>query len=156
MKTTILVVGKLKDKYLKTGIEDYLKRIQRYTPVELVRVKEEPKPDAASEERGRAREAERILAKVRPGDTLIALTEEGKSLSSQRWSNVMVDLLDNARGRLVFVIGSGAGLDSEVKSRANLLLSLSPMTFPHQMALLLLTEQVYRAWTIAKGEPYHR
>lgn len=156
MKTTILVVGKLKDRYLKEGIEDYLKRTQRYSPVELLRVKEEPKPDAASEARGKAREAERLLAQIRPTDTVVAMTEEGRRFSSQQWSSTMMEMLEDSRGRLVFVIGSGAGLAPEVKQRANLLLSLSPMTFPHQVALLLLMEQLYRAWTIAKREPYHR
>lgn len=156
MKTAILVMGRLKDRYLEEGIETYFQRLRRYCPIELIRLKEENKPNLASEARAIQIEGERILSHIGPEDTLIALSEEGQRWDSTRWAHEMQQALDATRGRLFFVIGSGAGLASEVKQRADILLSLSPMTFPHQIALLLLTEQIYRAWTILKNEPYHR
>ncbi len=156
MKIAILVMGRLKDRYLEEGIETYLQRLRLYCPIELIRLKEEKKTNAASEPRAIQIEGERILAQVGEGDTLIALSEEGRRLDSQAWAATMQSSLDACRGRLLFVIGSGAGLAPEVKQRADILLSLSPMTFPHQIALLLLAEQLYRAWTLLKNEPYHR
>lgn len=156
MKIAILVMGRLKDRYLEEGIETYFQRLHRYCPIELIRLKEENKPNLASEARAIQIEGERILAQVGEADTLIALSEEGRRLDSQTWATTMQSALDGCRGRLLFVIGSGAGLAPEVKRRADILLSLSPMTFPHQIALLLLTEQIYRAWTLLKNEPYHR
>jgi 23S rRNA (pseudouridine1915-N3)-methyltransferase len=156
MKTGILVVGRLKDRYLEEGIESYLARLRRYAPVELIRLPEEKKHNRESEAQAVQIEGERILSQIRDEDTLIALSEEGKRLDSATWALQMRDAFEQSRGRLLYVIGSGAGLCPRVKQRANLLLSLSPMTFPHQIALLLLTEQIYRAWTILHNEPYHR
>ncbi len=156
MRISIIAVGKLKDKYLQAGIETYLKRIKKYSKIELVRIKEEPKPNRSSELKAIEKEGEKIISTLKRGDTLIALTEEGTTFTSPQFAQKLIALRDQTPGRLVFAIGSGPGLSPSVKRRADLLLSLSKLTFPHQLALLLLLEQIYRALTINEGEPYHR
>jgi 23S rRNA (pseudouridine1915-N3)-methyltransferase len=141
---------------LEQGIEDYLKRLSRYGSVDLVRVKEETKLDRQAEAQAIQREGERLLKQIRPGDRLIALSEEGSLLDSANWAKAISQLTQNTSGRLCFVIGSGAGLSTQVKQAADRTLSLSSLTFPHQLALILLLEQLYRAQTILHNEPYHR
>jgi 23S rRNA (pseudouridine1915-N3)-methyltransferase len=156
MKLLIVVVGRLKDRYLEEGINDYLKRLKRYGTCELIRVKEESKRNRSAEAAAVEKEAQRILAQIKPGDFLVTMTEEGDLVDSQTLAHELDDIASRTPGRIVFVIGSGAGLAPSVKAEANRMLSLSPMTFPHQVALLLLTEQLYRANSILNNEPYHR
>lgn len=156
MKLAIIVVGRLKDRYLEEGIADYAKRLKRYGTCEIIRVREEVKRNRKVEAVAVEKEAERLLAHIKPGDHLIAMSEEGALLSSTEWAEQLDDLSSRTPGRLVFVIGSGAGLAPSVKKAARTLFSLSPLTFPHQVALLLLLEQLYRANTILQNEPYHR
>ena len=156
MKMSILVVGRLKDRYLEEGLQDYMKRLKKYGSIELIRIKEEKKNQASMEIEAVKKEGERILNHIKADDYLVAMSEEGKLFSSPQWAKKMRTILDKTRGKVFFVIGSGAGLAPSVKKRADLLLSLSPLTFPHQLALLFLTEQLYRGWTILKNEPYHR
>lgn len=156
MRLLIIVVGRLKDNYLEAGLETYIKRLKRYGKAQIVRVKEEHKANRQAEPAAVAKEADRIRGHLKAGDTLIALTEEGQLLNSTQWAKHMERWVDRTTGRLVFVIGSGAGLCPSLKEEAHALLSLSPLTFPHQVALLLLLEQLYRGATILKNEPYHR
>ena len=156
MKLVIAVVGRLKDRYLEPGLNEYLKRIKRYGTVEVVRIREEKKSKRQSESQAVSKEGERILQLVQPGDKLFALTEAGKLLDSQQWAQQWEDWVQFTPGRLIFAIGSGPGLSEEVKRSADIQLSLSPLTFPHQLALLLLLEQIYRGYTILNNEPYHR
>lgn len=156
MKMDVLVVGQLKDRYLEEGIQLYMKRLRRYGSIELIRIREEKKPNASLERLAIQKEGERILSRVKKDDTLVVLTEEGKLYDSRQWAASVQKWLGETPGRLHFVIGSGPGLSDEVKQRANHLLSLSRMTFPHQLALLFFLEQLYRGWTITKNEPYHR
>lgn len=156
MKFVIAVVGRMKDRYLETGVEDYLKRIRRYCPVDLVRIKEERKSKAQYEAQAIAKEGEKILQLVKPGDKLIAMSEEGRQFDSIQWANQMDNWFQNTPGRIILAIGSGPGLSPDVKQQADTLLSLSPLTFPHQLAYLLLLEQLYRGFSILNGEPYHR
>ena len=156
MKWSVLVVGRLKDKYLEEGMQHYLKRLKRYCSIEIVRLKEEKKNNPQMELTARATEGARILSHVKPDDILVAMSEEGKLYDSREWSEQMQDWLQRARGRIIFVIGSGPGLDESVKKRADVLVSLSRLTFPHQIAHPLLLEQLYRGWTIHNNEPYHR
>lgn len=156
MKLLIVVVGRLKDRYLEEGINDYLKRLKRYGTCELIRVKEESKRNRSAEAAAVEKEAQRILSQIKPGDFLVTMTEEGELVDSQTLAHELDDIASRTPGRIVFVIGSGAGLAPSVKAEANRMLSLSPMTFPHQVALLLLTEQLYRANAILNNEPYHR
>lgn len=156
MRCTILVMGRLKDRYLEEGMSTYLKRLRRYGSFELVRLKEDKKTNPQAEAAAISAEGQRLLSRVGPNDTLIALTEEGELLSSTQWARKQQTLMDQTNGKLIFVIGSGPGLCPEVKTQARMLLSLSPLTFPHQMVPLLLLEQLYRAQTILNNEPYHR
>lgn len=156
MRILVIAVGRLKDRYLEDGFDTYLKRLRRYGKVELLRIREEKKTQRKSEKDAIEIEGKKILALVKPNDRLFAMSEEGTCFDSIQWANQMDKWMLKTTGRLIFVIGSGPGLSQTVKKRADVLLSLSPMTFPHQLALLLLLEQIYRAATILKGEPYHR
>lgn len=156
MKCQILVMGRLKDRYLEEGITTYLTRFRSFLPTEVIRLKEEEKSSRDAEASAIATEAASILGKIESHDILIALSEEGRRLDSRGFAAELQTFLSESRGKIVFCIGSGPGLHTSVKERADLLLSLSPLTFPHQLALLLLAEQLYRASTILRGEPYHR
>ncbi len=156
MKLVIAVVGRLKDRYLETGVDDYLKRVRRYCAVDLVRIKEERKTKAQYESQAIEKEGEKILQLVKPGDKLLALSEEGRQFDSEQWAEQMDQWFQTTPGRLILAIGSGPGLSPTVKQEADILLSLSPLTFPHQLAYLLLLEQLYRGFSILNGEPYHR
>ncbi len=156
MSILVVAVGKLKEKYLQPGIDEYLKRIKRFSKIELLRVKEEVKSEKKGEQEAILREGERILNTLSPRDKLIALSEEGKLFSSKEFAEFLQKIQSEGQGRLVFAIGSGPGLSLQVKERADFLLSLSPLTFPHQLALLLLLEQLYRSYTILNNLPYHR
>lgn len=156
MKILVAVVGRLKDRYLEAGIDDYCQRIRRYSSLELVRIREETKSGTQDELLAIDKEGEKLLQLVRPGDKLVALSEQGVSFTSSQWAQHMQEWLQDTPGRVIFVIGSGPGLSHTVKQQADLLLSLSPLTFPHQLALLLLVEQLYRGFTILHREPYHR
>lgn len=156
MRITILVVGRLKDKYLEAGLDDYLKRLRRYGSCEVVRLREESKSKRSVEATAIEKEALRMLGHIKPGDHLIAMSEEGELLDSPTFADFLSQRIDRTTGRIIFAIGSGAGLAPSLKEQAQDTISLSPMTFPHQMALLFLLEQIYRAQTILNNEPYHR
>ena len=140
MKTKLLVVGKLKERHYKEACQEYLKRLQKYCSLEVMEIKDE----------GKEKEAEKILAKC--GDSfVVVLVEEGKQLSSVQFSN----LIQKTERNLVFVLGGPYGLAESVKKKANLLLSLSAMTLPHELCRVVFLEQLYRAHTILKNEKYH-
>ena len=136
----ILAVGKVRKGWLSEGVALYLKRLPGLEVVEL-------------RDGGMAREAEAITAALRPDERLVALTEEGQTFSSPALAQ---RLEGSGSERLAFVIGGADGLDPILRSRASWRLSLSPMTFPHELARLLLLEQLYRALSIQQGGPYHR
>ena len=156
MKFRMLWVGKTKEKFLAQGIEFYRRRITHYTQIEIVEVRGERIPVKADEETIRKKEGERLLAKIQPGETVIALDSSGEMFSSEGLSVFFQKLETAASNRCVFVIGGPLGLSKEVKDRADTILALSPMTFTHEMARLILMEQIYRALTIARGESYHK
>ena len=144
MKTLLILVGKTTDKHLQAGITDYVERIGHYMPFELVTIPELKNTKSLSEEQQKTAEGELILKQIQPSDTVVLLDEHGR-LEQKR----------NTARRLIFVIGGPYGFSPAVYARANEQLSLSKMTFSHQMIRLVFTEQVYRACTIIKGEPYH-
>lgn len=159
MNITIVTVGKLKEKYLKMGIEEFSKRLGAYTKIDLIEVADEKAPESLSDadmEIVKKKEAERILAKVGVDAYVIALAIEGKMKSSEELATGIESLMTYGRSKVVFVIGGSLGLHNSVLKRADELLSFSKMTFPHQMMKLILLEQVYRAFRIMKGEPYHK
>jgi 23S rRNA (pseudouridine1915-N3)-methyltransferase len=156
---SIVTVGKLKEKYLKQGIEEYLKRLTSYAKVEIIEVADEKAPEELSElemEQVKQKEGERILAKISQDTHVIALAINGKMQSSEELADSLDKLATYGKSKLAFVIGGSLGLSDEVLKRSNDKLSFSKMTFPHQLMRLILVEQIYRAFRINRGEPYHK
>ncbi|AMX00603.1 23S rRNA (pseudouridine(1915)-N(3))-methyltransferase RlmH [Rummeliibacillus stabekisii] len=159
MGITIISVGKLKEKYLKMGIEEYVKRLNGYTKMEIIEVPDEKAPEQLSDaemEIVKKKEGERILAKLAPDHYVIALAINGKMRSSEELSKDIESLMTYGQSKIAFVIGGSLGLHDDVLHRANDKLSFGKMTLPHQLMKLVLVEQVYRSFRIMKGEPYHK
>ena len=159
MNISIISVGKLKEKYLKMGIEEYTKRLGSYAKIDLVEVADEKAPENLSEadmEIVKKKEGERILAKIGADTYVIALAIEGKMKSSEQLAEDLQSLMTYGRSKVAFVIGGSLGLHEEVMKRSDEKLSFSKMTLPHQLMKLVLVEQVYRAFRIMKNEPYHK
>jgi len=161
MKTILLQVGKTVNKHFVAGINDYVERIGHYMPFEVVTIPELKKtmvksnrPKNLSEEQQKQTEGDLILKQLQSSDTVVLLDEHGKEYRSIEFARWLEQKRNTAR-RLVFIIGGPYGFSKDVYARANEQLSLSKMTFSHQMIRLTFTEQVYRACTIIKGEPYH-
>jgi 23S rRNA (pseudouridine1915-N3)-methyltransferase len=155
----IVTVGKLKEKYLKQGIEEYLKRLGSYAKVEVIEVPDEKAPEELSETemiQVKQKEGERILGKIGPDTYVIALAINGKLKSSEELADSLDKLATYGKSKIAFVIGGSLGLSDEVLKRADEQLSFSKMTFPHQLMRLILVEQIYRAYRINRGEPYHK
>jgi 23S rRNA (pseudouridine1915-N3)-methyltransferase len=156
---TIITVGKLKEKYLKQGINEYLKRLGAYAKVNIIEVPDEKAPEQLSEvemEQVKDKEGERILAKINQDAHVIALAINGKMRTSEELADTLDKLATYGKSKIVFVIGGSLGLSDNVMKRANETLSFSKMTFPHQLMRLVLVEQVYRVFRIIRHEPYHK
>lgn len=159
MKTKIIAVGKLKEKYLKDGIAEYVKQMSRFTKFEMIELADEKTPDNASHaenQRIMEKEGNRILARVSDRDYVIVLAIEGNQFSSEKFSKTLEKAILHGYSDIVFIIGGSLGLAPQVKSRANLLMSFGLFTLPHQLMRLILTEQIYRAFMIQQGSPYHK
>ena len=155
----IIAVGKLKEKYLKQGIEEYVKRLSSYAKIDIIEVADEKAPEQLSEQQMqlvKRKEGERILTKITEDMYVIALAIEGKMMSSEQFAQTLDRLATYGNSKIAFVIGGSLGLSDDVMKRANEALSFSKMTFPHQLMRLILTEQIYRAFRINRGEPYHK
>ncbi len=158
MNAAIICVGRLKESWWRDAQAEYVKRLSRFMNLEVVEVQDLPEPARSSqaqqaqiiEEEGR-----RILAKIRPEDGVVALCIDGKAMDSVAFSQRVVSEFERGR-RVVFVIGGSLGLSAQVRSRADWKLSFSPMTFPHQLARIVLLEQLYRSMKIASNERYHK
>jgi 23S rRNA (pseudouridine1915-N3)-methyltransferase len=155
MKITFITVGKTNETYLKEGIEKYIKRLKHYTKLTIIEIDELKNTQSLTREQQKTKEAELILKKVQPADYLVLLDENGMQFSSQQFANYIEKKALTSVGHIVFVVGGPFGFDASVYSRANDKISLSAMTFSHQMARLFFVEQLYRAFTIIKGEAYH-
>ncbi len=155
MKITLLTVGKTEDAYLKEGMGKYVKRLKHYTKLDLVEINELKNTRALSAEQQKTKEAELILKKITPLDHVVLMDEKGAEYSSTQFAAFINKKEISSSANLVFVIGGPYGFDQAVYQRANDKLSLSRMTFSHQMVRLFFVEQLYRAYTIIKGEPYH-
>ena len=158
MNISIVTVGKLKEKYLKQGIEEYLKRLGSYAKVEVIEVPDEKAPEELSDTemiQVKQKEGERILAKIGPDTFVIALAINGKLKSSEELADTLDKLATYGKSKIAFVIGGSLGLSAEVLKRADEQLSFSKMTFPHQLMRLILVEQIYRAYRINRGDAYH-
>ena len=154
MKTILIQVGKTVNKHFIAGINDYAERISHYMPFDIVIIPELKNTKSLSEEQQKQAEGELILRQLQPQDTVVLLDEHGQELRSVELAS-WLDRKRNTARRLVFVIGGPYGFSQAVYSRANEQLSLSRLTFSHQMVRLVFTEQLYRACSIIKGEPYH-
>ena len=159
MKLTLVVVGKIKEKYFVDAIAEYTKRLSKYCRLEILQVADEKTPDKAGEaleNQIKDKEGERILAQIKDGAYVIALAIKGKMLDSVELADKIGALGVSGVSQIVFVIGGSLGLSDAVLKRADFLLSFSPMTFPHQLMRVILLEQIYRGYRILSGEPYHK
>jgi 23S rRNA (pseudouridine1915-N3)-methyltransferase len=155
MKITFITVGKTEDTYLKDGIEKYVKRLKHYTKLEMVDIPELKNTKALTEDQQKAKEAELILKKITVQDHVILLDENGMEFTSVQFANYINKRSVSSSANLIFIVGGPYGFDQSVYQRANDKISLSRMTFSHQMVRLFFVEQLYRAYSIIKGEPYH-
>ncbi len=158
MKITIVCVGKLKEKYLREGVADFLKRLQPYAQVEIRETPDEKMPEnpsVAEKEQALQKEGERLLRLVPHGSYLFVLDVFGKEYSSEEFAADFAELALHGRSSLTFLIGGTFGLSKEVRAAADARISFSKLTFTHLMVRLLLVEQIYRAFKINRGEKYH-
>ena len=159
MKIDIICVGKLKEDYLKKGVSEYSKRLSSYCRLQILQLQDESTFENASDKVTQQileKEGERILKQISDDAYVIALAIDGKRFSSEGFSKELESLGINGISHVQFIIGGSLGLDKRVLQRADLKLSFSDMTFPHQLMRLILLEQIYRAYRIMKGEPYHK
>lgn len=163
MKITIACVGKIKEKFYRDAITEYEKRLSRYCKLEIIEVADEKTPDNASElveSQIKEKEAERVLARLdkslREGAFVCALAIDGKQLDSVELSKKIEGLGISGTSHIIFLIGGSLGMSEELLKRADMKLSFSKMTFPHQLMRVILLEQIYRSYRIMNGEPYHK
>lgn len=156
MKIKIIALGKIKEKFLKEGIDEFLKRLTPYASVEIVELSPIEIKDENLVEKILEQEGEKILAQIKPNSYVITLEIDGANFSSEKFAKKLEEIGNQGFNEIVFVIGSSCGLSKTVSSRADFKLSLSKMTFLHQFARLLLVEQIYRAFKIQKSETYHK
>ena len=155
MKITLLTVGKTDRDWVRQGLDIYLSRLKHYIPFSLTEIPELKNVSAFTKEQIKIKEGSLILKNIRPNDEVILLDERGKMFTSIEFASLIKDRMDYASRDIVFVIGGAYGFSEEVYSRANSKITLSKMTFSHQMVRTIFAEQLYRAFTIIKGEPYH-
>ena len=159
MRINIVCVGKIKEKYLKLGIDEFKKRLSKYCKLEIIELEDEKAPENLSDKEMlmiKEKEGKKILSKIKDNSYVIALAIDGKNLSSEELAETINKLGVRGISNITFVIWGSLGLSDEVLSRADYKLSFSKMTFPHQLMRLILLEQVYRAYRINNGEPYHK
>lgn len=155
MKIKLICIGKTGKSFLEEGEKEYVKRLQKYIPFEKIEIPDMKNAKNMSEEQIKVKEGEQLLDKLNPGDFLIILDDKGKSYSSIDFSKHLQNLFNKGLKNIVFVVGGPYGFSSAVYERADERLSLSKMTFSHQMIRLFFIEQIYRAMTILRNEPYH-
>ena len=155
MKMTMLAVGKTDVEWVRGGLELYLSRLRHYVPFSICELPELKNASSLTEEMIREKEGELVLRSVKPSDEVILLDERGEEYSSVGFASMLENRISRGRRDIVFVIGGAYGFSSPVYERADGKISLSKMTFSHQMVRTIFAEQLYRAFTIMKGEPYH-
>ncbi len=160
MNIKIIAVGKIKEKFYKEAIAEYAKRMGPYNSIEIIEVPDEMAPENLSDkeiEQIKDKEGEKILAKITDTDYVVSLEILGKQLTSEQFASFIQTEMAEGFGRdMVYIIGGSNGLSAEVSKRANYKLSFSKMTFPHQLMRVVLMEQIYRAFRIINGHPYHK
>ena len=154
----IIAVGKLKEKATKALVDEYLKRLQPYSKTEIVEVSDEPNNSEVEAEELRVKkiEGERILRQIKKDSYVILLDLRGKEMSSSKLAEKISEINTYHASNITFIIGGSVGVSDEVVKRADLLLKLSEMTFPHNLVRILILEQIYRAYKILNHEPYHK
>lgn len=155
MKITLLTVGKTDKDWVKQGIDIYASRMKHYFPFAIVEIPELKNASSLSEDLIKTKEGELILKNIKPTEDVILLDERGREFSSMEFAKVLQDKISYTGKDIVFVIGGAYGFAEAVRQRSNSKISLSRMTFSHQMVRAIFVEQLYRAFTIMKGEPYH-
>lgn len=155
MEILLLTVGKTTQPFVQSGIDEYTKRLKRYTPYKIECIPDIKGAKSLSEDMQKQKEGEAILATLTPADYCILLDEHGKQFTSVEFASMLQKTLASGRKRAVFVVGGPYGFSKAVYDRADAMISLSKMTFTHEMVRLFFTEQIYRAMTILRGEPYH-
>lgn len=155
MKISLLCIGKTDESFVQTGIDNYLKRLKHYINFEMIVLPDIKNVKNLSQEQQKSKEGELILKQLQNSDFVLLLDERGKEFRSVDFSKFIEQKMVGSVNHLVFVIGGPYGFSNEIYQRANQQLSLSKMTFSHQMIRLFFVEQVYRAFTIMRGEPYH-
>ncbi|MDT8718686.1 23S rRNA (pseudouridine(1915)-N(3))-methyltransferase RlmH [Clostridium sp. 19966] len=159
MNISLVTVGKLKEKYLKSAVEEYAKRLSRYCRLDIIELQDEKTPDNASEKEEiiiKEKEGEAILKHIKENSYVMAMAIDGKNITSVEFADMINDLGVKGNSNIVFVIGGSLGLSDKVLKRADYKLSFSKMTFPHQLFRVMLLEQIYRGYRIINGEPYHK
>ena len=156
LKIKIIALGKIKEKFLKNGIEEFLKRLTPYASIDIVEINPVEIKDVNLTDKYLFQEGEKILSYIKSADYVITMEIKGKEFSSEEFAQKIDELTNSGIHEVVFVIGSSCGIGRNVSERANLKMSLSKMTFLHEFARLLLIEQIYRAFKILKGETYHK
>lgn len=158
-KVTVLCVGKLKEKFYLDAVTEYAKRLQRHCKLEIVELPEQRLPERPSQgevDAALEREAAAIREKLPRGGAVIAMCIEGKLLSSEEMAKKLMDFGLAGKSQLTFLVGGSVGLHPSLKAQADLRLSMSPMTFPHHLARVMLLEQIYRCFKIQEGSGYHK
>ena len=156
MKIKVIALGKIKEKFLKDGIDEFLKRLTPYTSLEIIELNPIEIKDENLTQKALDEEGENILSHIKEDSYVITMEIQGRQLSSEEFASKINDITMNGVSELVFVIGSSCGISPKVSARADFKLSMSKMTFLHQFARLILVEQIYRAFKILKGEKYHK
>ena len=159
MPVSVICVGRLREKYFADAADEYVKRLKRIMPVTVIELPDEPEPAQPSDKLNEAvmkREGEKILQKIGPQDHVIAMCIDGRQYESTELARKMSDLFTQGKSHVTFLIGGSLGLHPDVLKRANERMSMSKMTFPHQLARVMLLEQLFRAAKINAGERYHK
>ena len=160
MDIKIIAVGKIKEKFYKNALDEYLKRMGPYNKIKIIEVPDEQAPENLSDkeiEQVKEKEGEKILSKIEDSDYVVSLEILGKQMTSEKFADfIQNEMLEGFGRNMVFVIGGSNGLSKEVSNRSNYKLSFSKMTFPHQLMRVVLLEQIYRAYRIINGHPYHK
>lgn len=159
MNINIIAVGKIKEKYIKEGIKEFSKRLSRYASLKIIEINDEKAPENLSDKDMqivKGKEGDKIIQKLSQSSYLIALTIDGKQLSSEELSEKIEDIMLQGGSDITFIIGGSLGLSDEVIKMCKYKLSFSRMTFPHQLMRVILLEQIYRSFRIIRGEPYHK
>lgn len=152
MKCRVIWLGKTREQWIRQGVDEYAKRVRRYMPLTIDELKDEKDAD---QESGRQREGERLLKQIGPQTLLVVLDEQGRQMDSVSFARFIEQHRDGGRAEIAFAIGGAYGFSDQVRQRADAVMSLSKMTFTHQMIRPFLLEQLYRACTILNNEPYH-